>query len=265
MAGDQEIDLASALSGIDSTFNIRTQNRDFSTENFSSSETDLFNEQFNTIVNDFDSRLKSELYDQRSAMIANTAGFSKQQFDEKLFGGINASDNEIAFDVIRPGHIRADPSDGSVLNNWTYTHSDGWNDWIGDGSSANNYTVDEDQVTLVLGFSDTPAMVVDTTNNEVVETLDYPATTGVNVDRFGRNVDMLPKDLNDSRYQDNKNDQNIQALPAMVANERDQIHVRLESSVPDVVADNGDYELVSEPRLLGVTFGVGNHMNQEEF
>lgn len=263
--GDLNIDLTSDVTSPDDTFSIRTQNRNFTTYPLSTKEGELFDEQFNTLINDFDSRMLSELFLQRSSMIGNSVAFAKQQFDEKLFGGVNAGDNEIAFDVLRPGHIRADPSDGSVMNDWTYTHSDGWNDWIGDGSSANNYTMDEDQVVLVLGFTDTAPYVVDTTNNEIVDRLDNPPVTGLNVDQFGRNVDMLPKDLNDSRLEDNRNDQFVQSLPSVVGNELDQVHIRLQSSVPSVVQDNSDYELVSEPRLLGLTFGVGSYMNQEEF
>lgn len=263
--GDYRIDLKPSVQSPDDVFSIRTQNRDFNTYPLGTEGASLFDEQFNTLINDFDSRLMSELYGQRSQLIGNTAAYARQQFDEKMFGGINAGDNEIAFDVIRAGHIRADPSSGSIVNDWQYTHSSaGYNDWIGDGAS-NDYVVDEDQVLLVMGFTDTKARVYDTVNSEVVEVLDEPVTSGINVESFGRNVDMLPKDLNNSRLEDNKNDEFVQALPAVVGNDRDSIHVRLESDIPNEYEGNADYEVYSRPRLLGLTFGVGDYMNQEQF
>jgi hypothetical protein len=199
--GDLSLNIAPDVQSPDETFSIRTQNKDFTTYQLSEKEASLFQEQFNVLVNDFDSRLSAELFKQRSSIIGNVASHAKQQFDEKLFGGINAGDNEIAFDVLRPGHIRADPSTGNVVNEWDYIHSgdgtntsagDGWSDWIGDGSSANDYTVDEDQVILALGFMDTPAMVFQTDGsgnlNGFETVLDKPVTSGVNVERFGRNV-----------------------------------------------------------------------------
>lgn len=236
-----EVNLSNPANSPGGVFNVRTQNRDFSTEPLTSDEADLFNEQFNTLLADFDSRLVANLYATRADIIGKAAAYAKNQFDEKLFGGINASDNEIAFDVIRPGHVRADPSNGSIQNDWYFDpDSSGWNDWIGDGTSANDYTVDEDQVTVVVGIMDQD------TNSSI---------SGLNVNRFGRNVDMLPKDLYDARAFDNENELMIQALPAIVASDRDRIHMRLRHDRP----------VESQPRLLGVTFGVGDYMNTEDF
>lgn len=236
-----EVSLTSGATSPSNVFNVRTQNRDFSTQALSSDEADLLQEQFNTLLSDFDSRHVSSLYADRANVIAQSAAYAKSQFDGKLFGGVNASDNEIAFDVIRPGHVRSDPSTGSVVNNWSFEPStEGWNDWIGDGTSANDYSVDEDQVTVVVGFMDQA---------------DTSEVSAVNVDRFGRNVDMLPKDLYDARSLDNENNLMIQALPAMVASDRDRLHLRLRH----------DAVQTSQPRLLGVTFGVGDYMNQEDF
>jgi hypothetical protein len=75
---------------------------------------------------------------------------------------------------------------------------------------------------------------------------------------------LPPKHNNDSRTQDNKNDQYIQSLPTVVGTDRDRVHVRLESNIPQYYSD-GDFVVMSEPRLLGVSFGVGSYMNQEEF
>lgn len=234
------VDLANAARSPSSTFAIRTQNRDFSTEPLTDDEAGLFETQFNTLINDFDSQLLSQLFQERSQDIADVAALSKNLFDEKMFGGINADDNEVGFDVLRPGHIRADPSSGSAENDWYFEPgSTGWNDWIGDGSS-NNYTVSEDQVILVLGFMDQDK------STEV---------SGFNVQEFGRNVNMIPKDLNDARTFDNKNELMIQSLPAMVGTELDDVHIRLRH---DRVSE-------SQPRLLGITFGVGSYMNTEDY
>lgn len=240
MAGELNIGLKSAVKNPDRTFNVRTQNKDFSTESFTSRDANLFEQQFNVLLNDLDSRHLSELFAQRSREIANAAALAKQELDEPLFGGINANDNEIAFDILRPGHVRADPSNGDIQNDWYFEpSSSGWNDWIGDGST-NNYTVDEDQIVLVLGFMDQD-----------------PTTeiSGINVESFGRNVDMIPKDLNHARTYDNDNEVLIQALPTLIGTDRDDIHIRLRH----------DKVMESQPRLLGITFGIGNYMNMEDF
>jgi len=273
-------------------FSIRTQNKDFSTVALESNGATLLEEHFNMFLNDFDSRLFGELYAQRSTNIAETAAFAKNEFDEKLFGGINAADNEIGFDVIRPGHIKAAPSTaanvadnpdptsgtfietGATVNTWkievveeydttdestargsvevdpeealVYTET-GWNDLIGDGTSSGDYTVDEDQVLLVLGYAD----LTDPDQNSNAGS----EVSGLNVERLGRNVDMLPKDLHDSKIPDNENGLFVQTLPTMVANDRDRVHIRFRADAPGVY----------EPRLVGVTFGVGSYMNQEDF
>jgi hypothetical protein len=250
MALQGNLDLASTAQSPPPTFNIRTQNRDFNTEPLSSDEAALFENQFNTLINDFDSRVIADMLQQRQEVIGQAAAMAKNEFDEKLFGGINAADNEIAFDVLRAGHIRAKPgtdaahssaSTGDVLNDWYFEPgSSGWNDWIGDGTSSNDYTVSSDQVLLVLGI------------------IDQDPTTeisGLNVEYFGRNVDMLPKDLNTARTLDNENDIMVQPLPTMMATDRDRINIRLRH----------DYVDRSQPRLLGVTFGVGDYMNTEDF
>lgn len=256
MALENNIDLAGNARNPSDTFSIRTQNRDFSTQGLSEEESTLFEEQFNVLINDFDSRMVSQLFAERRQEVSDALGVAKNQFDESLFGGINAADNEIGFDVLRPGHIRADPSDGSILNDWKVevyeqggtASSDadvalegtGWHDWIGDGTSGVDYTIDEDQVVLLLGF---------------IEQSENTGISAVNVDRFGRNVDMLPKDLYNSQTADNENDLNIQALPTVLGTERDRVHIRLRAD------ETGVYQ----PRLLGITYGVGAYMNQEDF
>lgn len=235
-----QVEFADVLTNPESTFSIRTQNKEFNTEAFDSEEAALFEEQFNALIADFDSRMLTELFADRANIIAHAATHAKQEHDEKRFGGINASDNEIAFDVIRPGHILSSTNHDDE-NEWKFDPgSADWNDWIGDGTSSNDYTVDADQTILVLGFMDLDSM------SEV---------SAINVDRFGRNVDMLPKDLHDARVTDNENDILVQALPTLVGTENDRVHIRLRH----------DVQTESEPRLLGINFGVGNYMNTEEF
>lgn len=294
MAGNLQINLSEDARRPSDVFSIRTQNKDFSTVPLASDGANLLNEHFNVFINDFDSRMLSEMYSQRATNIAEVAAFSKNQFDEKLFGGVNAADNEIGFDVLRPGHIRSAPSTalnvaddptaadgefietGSTLNTWKvevveeggYDTTDeasargsvesnpentiildgeGWHDWIGDGTSDGDYTVDEDQVVLVLG-------VVDSTDQDQNESAGSQVS-GLNVQRFGRNVDMLPKDLNDSKLVDNENGLYVQALPTLVGSDRDRVHARFRVDEPGVY----------EPRLVGFTYGVGSYMNQEDF
>lgn len=266
MAGELNINLASAARDPSPTFSIRTQNRDFGTHALSSEEANLLETQFNILINDLDSRLMSEIFMQRRQEIADVAALAKNQFDERLFGGINAADNEIGFDLLRPGHVRADPATGDIQNNWFQTHEDGWYDWIGDGTAANDYTVDDDQVVVVFGVVDTGSYLVEEDAGALneFERLDYTPTSTVNVDRFGRNVDMLPKDLNSAKLTDNENDILVSSIPTMVGTDRDRIHIRLQSDLPQSLQD-ADADVISEPRLVGLTFGVGAYMNQEEF
>jgi len=266
MAGDKKVNLASTVRNASDPFSIRTQNKDFGVHPFSSSEADLFESQFNTFLNDIDSRIVTDILIQREDEIALAAAYAKNQFDEKLFGGINAADNEIGFDILRPGHIRADPADGEVQNDWFYEHTDGWNDWIGDGTSDNDYSIDEDQVVVVLGVVDSGVLIVEEEDGTIntFERENYTATSGINVDRFGRNVDMLPKDMNSGKIPDNDNSLLTQSIPTMIGADRDRVHLRLRSDVPAALED-ANASVYSEPRLVGVTFGVGSYMNQEDF
>lgn len=237
----ESLNLADTAQNPGSKFTIRTQNRTFNAEALPQDEAQLFEQQFNGLINDFADREHMQLFKSREEEIALAATHAKNNFNKKAFGGVNAGDNEISMDVIRPGHIRADPSDGSTINDWYFSPgSSGWNDWIGDGTSSNDKTVGEDALFLVIGF------------------LDQDPTTqvsGFNVERFGRNVNMTPKDLHNAKVPDTQNEILTQALPTMLASENDRIHVRLRH----------DRDVESQPRLLGVTFGMGHHMNQEDF
>jgi len=236
-----QISLESVLTSPDPQFNLRSQNKEFPTQAFDSSEAKLLQSQINDLIAPLPDATLGKLFNDRTDTIALTAAFAKQYFDGKLFGGINAQDNEIGFDVLRPGHIRADPTNGTIQNNWYFTPSStGWNDWIGDGTSANNYTVTKDQVVLVLGVVD----------QDVSTEL-----SGVNVQQFGRNVDMIPQDLNSMRLQDNQNELQVTPLPSLIGQENDQVHMRLRY----------DRQTESEPRLYGFTFGLGSYMNTEDY
>lgn len=237
---DNPIDITGKLTDAPQEFTLRSQGKTFPTVNFNTDEANILNSQMNEIMASMDSSVIRKLTKERASAVANAATFSKQIFDEKMFGGVNAQDNEIGFSVLRPGHVRADPASGSVQNDWYFNPSSpGWNDWIGDGST-NDYTVGEDQVTVVFGLVDQDV------NTEV---------SAINVDSFGRNVDMLPQDLNDARLMDNETDQMVQPLPTLVAQENDSIHIRLRH----------DQAAESQPRLLGFTFGLGSFLNKEDF
>jgi len=238
MAG--QLNLTSTLTSPNSEFNLEAQNKSFPTASFNSQEADLLQRQFNQVIAPFPSGVTNTLIQDRADTIALTATFAKQIFDKKLFGGLNAADNEIGFDVLRPGHIRSSPSSGASQNNWYFTPSSaGWNDWIGNGS-GNNYTITKDQVVVVLGVID----------QDVSTEL-----SGVNVQSFGRNVDMIPKDLNGIRIKDNANEIQAAPLPSLIGQENDQVHARLDYS----------RATESEPRLFGFTFGLGSYMNTESY
>lgn len=244
--------ISSVAQSPDAEFNLRSQGKNFPTHALNSEESGLLQTQLEDLMAPFESSLLGNLISQRQDAIALTASFAKQVFDEKLFGGINAGDNEIAFDVLRPGQIFSDA--GGTLHNdwyfepgvtggttWTNNQTGGkWVDWIGDGTSGNNYTVGQDQVTVALAFMDQDV------STEV---------SGVNVDQFGRNVNMIPQDLNVLRLRDNNREQQIEPLPTLIAQENDEIHTKLRY----------DRQVESQPRLFGFTFGLGSFMNSEDF
>lgn len=236
------LDVASELTNPPSEFTVQAQGKTFPTESFSPNEAQLLNQQLNELVFSLDSSHLMEIVQQRQTAIARTAAFAKQVFDEKLFGGVNARDNEIGFSVLRPGHIRADPASGDAENDWFFTPgATGFVDWIGDGTSANNFTFTEDQVSVVMAFVDQDV------NSEI---------SAVNVDAFGRNVDMLPLDMNDSKHrEDNENDISVQPLQTLIGEENDEVHIRLRA----------DRDVESQPRLFGFTFGLGSFLNSEDF
>ena len=233
-------DLQSNLTSPQSEFSLQAQGKNFPTASLGSGEAELLQTQMNDILQAVPSSIVTDFLMKRQDVIASAAAFSKQVFDEKLFGGLNAGDNEIGFDILRPGHIRADPASGAAENDWYFDPAGtGWVDWIGDGST-NNYTGNEDQVTVVLGFID-----------QDVST----EASGLNVEEFGRNVDMLPKDLNDMRLRDNDTELQLEPLPSMILQENDDVHMRLRY----------DRNVESQPRLLGFTFGLGTFLDTEDY
>lgn len=250
MPGDRIVDVASALQSPDPEFDVRTQNKTFPTQGLNSGEADLLNRNLNEILTGFDSSVVLDLFQARSKDIALTSAFAKQVFDEKRFGGIHAADNEIGFDILRPGHIRVQTADddahtggsnGDPVNDWYFEPAaTGWEDWIGDGTSANNYTFGEDQVSVVFGFIDQD------TSTEI---------SGIDVDTFGRNADLIPQDLNDMKLKDNENNLKVKPLPTMIGQENDEVYVRVRA----------DKTKESQPRLLGVTFGLGTFLNSRDY
>jgi len=243
-----QLDIANTLRNPGGNFGLTVHDGEFPTQSFTDNEAKLFEKQFNDLIADFDSSLVTEVFAQRQQSIAKAASFAKQEIDGKVFGGINAGDNQIGFDILRPGHIRSQPGsgDGSPdFNDWYYTPgSAGWNDWIGGdgagGTDGSAYTVGEDQVFVVVAFMDQDV------TSEV---------SGINVEQFGRNMDMLPHDLNNARLMDNENEQMIQNLPTLIGQDNDQVRMRLRH----------DRVQESQPRLLGVTFGLGAFLNTEDY
>lgn len=238
---DQAIqNMQSALTNPGGNFSVPVHNKSFPTESFDSDEAEMFTSQLDTILTGTSSEVMGNLFERRASTIGRVAAYAKHELDSKVFGGINAGDNEIGFSVLRPGHIRADPANGNSQNDWYFDPSTaGYEDWIGDGST-NNYDVGEDQVVNVFGFTDQDS------NTEV---------SGVNVQRFGRNMDMLPQDLNDARMRDNDTEQAVVELPTLVGSDNDSVHIRLDHS-----------RLVeSQPRLMGITYGIGAYLNTESY
>lgn len=222
-------------------FALQSQGKDFPVEAFSDQEAQLLSDQLNTLVANLDSEMLTQFIVQRQEAIARAAAFSKTQFDEKLFGGINAGDNEIGMSVLRPGHVlNTNPTGIADRNDWYFNPgTTGSVDWI--GTSANPATPEEDEVILALGFMDQS---------------DQPTEiSAIDVQEFGRNVDMLPVDVNDARLMDNETGQQLVPLPSLIAQENDNMHVQLRL----------DRDVERQPRLVGFTFGLGSHLNSLEY
>jgi len=238
------IDVLNTLQSPGGRFELTAHRDPFPTEAFDSDEASIFQNQLNTLISNFDSAVLSQLISQRQQTIARVATLAKAEMDGKTFGGVNAGDNEIGFSILRPGQIRAAPASGASENNWYFTPSStGWVDWIGDGAN-NNYTVTTDsdeQVVLVLALMDQESGPTE--------------VSGVNVQEFGRNMDMLPRDANDARLMDNDTGQQIIPLPALVGRENDQVYIRLRM----------DRVVERQPRLFGFNFSLGNQLDNEDY
>ena len=243
-----QLSVASTLRNPGGNFGLTVHKGEFPTEAFTDNESALFERQFNDLLADFDSSIVTQVFNQRQESIAKAASFAKQEIDGKVFGGVNAGDNQIGFDILRPGHIRSTPGSGNSdadANDWYYKpDSTGWNDWIGGdgngGTDGSAYSVGEDQVSVIVAFMDQDV------STEI---------SGLNVQQFGRNMDMLPHDLNNARLMDNDNEQMVQNLPTLLAQDNDNIRMRLRH----------DRIQESQPRLLGVTFALGSFLNTEDY
>ena len=242
------IDITSTLRNPGEQFSVSAHDGPFPTSAFDQAEADLFNQQLMDLIADIPSSTVAEVLEQRQETIAKAASLAKHDLEIKNFGGINAGDNEMGFSILRPGHIRRastnDPANaaGTIVNDWYFNPDDapGWVDWIGDGGT-NNFAVDDDQVILVLGFIDQEAAP-----SEI---------SGVNVDTFGRNMDMLPRGINSLRLQDNETGVQIQQMQTLIGQEQDEVHARLRY----------DRSVERQPRLLGFTFGLGRFLNLEDY
>jgi len=234
------LDISSTLQNPGGNFTLALHSDEFPTQPFNPQEAQLFQDQLNSLYAELDSSILKQAFSARADVIAKTATFAKAQLDGKVFAGVNAGDNQIGFTPIRPGQIRSDPATGNPVNDWYFTPSSvGWNDWIGNGA-GNDYAFGANQVSVVFGFVDQ-----DVTSE----------ASALNVDSFGRNMDMLPYNLSDSQLKDNQNSLIYQPLPTLIGQENDNVHVRLRY----------DRQAESQPRLLGFTFALGGFLNNEDY
>jgi len=237
---NSSLNLTDTLQNPGGAFEVSAHDDSFPTEGFDQGEAQLFQEQMNSLVAGVTSQEISEVLKNRQSTIARVAALAKDDIDGNNFGGLNAGDNEIGFSPLRPGHIYRN-SNGNIENDWFFEPgTTGYTDWIGDGSS-NNMILNEDQVVVVLGLVD-----------------QAPSSTpiqGFNVEEFGRNMDMLPRDLNDMRLQDNSTEVQVKEVETLIGQEGDQIHCRL----------NFDKNVERQPRLIGFTFAKGRFLNKESY
>lgn len=241
MGVELNLSIADNLRSPPSQFSTQVHQRDFPTEAFTQEEAQLFESQLNALIGELDSSSLLQILKQREEIIAQAATLAKHDLESKTFGGINPQDNEIGFSVLRPGHILRDAGTGNLQNDWYFDPgTTGWVDWTGDGA-GNNFVIGEDQVVLVLGLVDQEAAP-----SEI---------SGINVNEFGRNIDMVPQDQNTLRLQDNDTEVQAVSLPSLIGQENDDVHIRLRF----------DRDVERQPRLYGLTFGLGDFMNNEDY
>lgn len=240
------LDIANTLTSPGGSFELTVHRKPFPTEAFDNDEATLFENQLNTLIAEMDNAVLTQLLEQRQQTIARVATLAKSEFNGKTFGGINAGDNEIGFSVLRPGQILETTGSAVVtdVNDWYAdpAGSTGWLDWIGDGTD--NYTVGQDaneQVILVLALMDQEKGPTE--------------ISGFNVETFGRNMDMLPRDVNDARLMDNDTKQQVVPLPALVARENDQIYTQLRF----------DRDTERQPRLVGFNWSLGSFLDTTDY
>lgn len=237
---EKTADVKDTLKNPPEKFSLTVHNKEFPTESFNDDEATIFQNQFNQILAQFDSQLLTSLLIQREDTLAKIAANAKH-LTQRNFGGVDAGDNELGMSVLRPGHIRSDPSqDQTVINDWYFDANQGWQDYIGDGTAARDYPIPEDVTVAIFAVGD------DDTSTEL---------SALNVDRFGRNLDMLPKDLNNLRNRDNETEQMVQATPTLLGQDGDRVHIRARA---DAAGE-------SRPRLYGVCFAPGKFLNNEDY
>lgn len=240
------VDIASTLQNPGGQFELTVHRDPFPTQAFDREEAQLFENQLNTLIADMDSAVLTQLLNQRQETIARVATLAKAEFDGKTFGGINAGDNQLGFSVLRPGQI-LETSGSAIVTNANDWYADpagstGWVDWIGNGT--NNYTIGQDaneQVILALAVMDQEKGPTE--------------ISGVNVEQFGRNMDMLPRDANNARLMDNETEQQVVSLPALVGRENDQVHMQLRF----------DRSVERQPRIFGFNWALGTFLDSTDY
>lgn len=248
-ARETAVSMRGQLTSPEDDFSVTVHDTTFPTEGFSDAESRLFESQFNQLLADLNSSTLTQVLSQRQNTIANVAAYAKQELDGKVFGGINAGDNEIGFSELRPGHI-LQSDDGTVRNDWYFdpssdSQSSGpWYNWIGDPDSSGNggsFSVNEDQVSVVVAFAD--------------QSDGQSVISGLDVQSWGRNMDMLPHDLNSARLRDNSTEVQMRELPTLIARDGNNIQAALRF----------DREVERQPRFFGVTFGLGSFLNSQDY
>ena len=240
-SGLPDLDITDTLTSPGGTFELASHANSFGTKGYTQNEARLLENQLNDLILGMGGSVHSKLLKQREDTLAKVAAYAKAELDGNTFGGINAGDNQIGFSILRPGHIRADPANGDTVNDWFFDPgATGTVDWIGNGG-ANNFTVSEDQVSVAFAFTD------QSNGQSPISTLD--------IETFGRNMDLLPTDTNDARIRDNDTEQQSVAIPTIVASERDDVYCKLRF----------DRNVERQPRFFGVTFGLGSFLNATEY
>lgn len=216
--------------------NLKTVNlygTDYSLADLDDTEQAIFDAQFGTLLN-VDSSVERQLLEDRRSTIINGIRAIKYDQENPTFKGLNPSDSELGFGMIRPTHVKVS---GTQLTVWGTSVTTSWADWLGSASSGVGYAISANTGLILLGLKSL--------------TSPQPFLSEVNI-KVGR-TQLIPIDVRSLQVGDNVNNVAIIPLPTVYAKKREEFLIRIRGDVAGT-----DYIIP-----LGFTVGLGAFLKAE--